>query len=328
MKEGWKDIDATENLQQHKANMTTELTRAKKGSDSLLKVELDACKQELELERSRSQALLHKYTDKGDEASVHTQDKERVTDLSQSSSDSHSSHNKPPQMSSQGHEVQRLKQKLAETEKELREKKEALKSLERQREMEMNEARLKSSALELKTSEEGQDDGGQANASLRAELEESRRRATQLLQEKTLAVQKLQTLRQLYLVKDEESSAEGRKDKTVCPVNLEAEQQRRMVTEQLKSLFKEREGKDAGETDNRSAALQTGASSQQERTPTSKVMRSAVDRRSWQQRSGLMPVFEEDEENSDWPGGEDGKPAEEAHAEVNVHKQNQQVGKA
>ncbi|XP_076588550.1 uncharacterized protein LOC143321795 [Chaetodon auriga] len=315
-KEGQRDKDDSENPQQHKANMTTELTRAKKESDSLLKAELDACKQELELERSRSQVLLHKYKDKGGEASVHTQDKERVTDLSQSSSDSHSSHNKPPQMCSQSREVQRLTQKLAETEKELREKKEALKSLERQREMEMNEAQLKISALELKTSEESQDERGQANASLRAELDESRRRANQLLQEKTLAVQKLQTLRQLYLVKDEKSSAEGRKDKTVCPINLEAEQQRRMVTEQLKSLFKEREGKDAGKADSRSAALQTGASSLQERTPTSKVMRSAVDRRSWQQHSGLMPVFEEDEESSDWPGGEEGKPAEEVHAEM------------
>lgn len=51
---------------------------------------------------------------------------------------------------------------------------------------------------------------------------------------------------------------------------------------------------------------------------------SALGRRSWQQSSGLMPVFEEDEENSDWPGEEEGKPAEEAH----VHNQNQLVVKA
>lgn len=44
---------------------------------------------------------------------------------------------------------------------------------------------------------------------------------------------------------------------------------------------------------------------------------SALDRRSWQQGSGLMPVFEEDEENSDWP-------AEEAQ----IHNQNQLVVKA
>lgn len=43
-----------------------------------------------------------------------------------------------------------------------------------------------------------------------------------------------------------------------------------------------------------------------------------MDRRSWQQGSGLMPVFEEDEENSDWPG-------EEVPTEEDVHNQNQQV---
>lgn len=53
-----------------------------------------------------------------------------------------------------------------------------------------------------------------------------------------------------------------------------------------------------------------------------------MDRRSWQHGSGLMPVFEEDEESSDWPGGEEGKPAEEAHAEENFHDQSQQVVQA
>lgn len=78
----------------------------------------------------------------------------------------------------------------------------------------------------------------------------------QLKQGETLAIQKLQTLRQLYLVKfikqktpivvmniindrlclqvkDDKPSVEGRKDNTVCPVNLETDQQRRMVTEQV-----------------------------------------------------------------------------------------------
>lgn len=32
-----------------------------------------------------------------------------------------------------------------------------------------------------------------------------------------------------------------------------------------------------------------------------------------------MPVFEEDEESDDWPGGEEGEPAEEAQAETNTH---------
>lgn len=41
-----------------------------------------------------------------------------------------------------------------------------------------------------------------------------------------------------------------------------------------------------------------------------------------------MPVFEEDEESSDWPGGEEGKPADEARAEENFHNQSQQVVKS
>ncbi|XP_051239050.1 centrosomal protein of 128 kDa-like isoform X5 [Dicentrarchus labrax] len=284
LKEAQKDKEEMENRLQHQANMEAVLNRAKKESDSLLRVELDACKQELELERSRSQALLKRHKDKGGEASMQTQDKETVTDLSQSSllweppSDSHSSQIKSPQL-------------------------------------------LK------KASGEGQDNGGQASVStsdsLRAQLEESKKRANQLQQEKALLVQKLQTLKQLYQVKDEKPSVEGGKDKTACPVNLETEQQRRMVTEQLKSLFKEREGKEMGKADNRSAA--TGASSLQDWTPAPKVMRSAVDRRSWQHGSGLMPVFEEDEESSDWPGGEERKPANETHAEENVHNQSQQM---
>lgn len=53
---------------------------------------------------------------------------------------------------------------------------------------------------------------------------------------------------------------------------------------------------------------------------------SAMDRRSWQQQSsGLMPVLEEDEESADWSGGEEGKPAEEAHTEGKTHNQNKQV---
>lgn len=91
---------------------------------------------------------------------------------------------------------------------------------------------------------------------------ESRRKANQLEQEKMLAVQKLQTLRQLYpvkfikrtllkmasygggynnrqiscpQVKDENSSVDGWNNKTVCPVNEEVDQQRKMVTEQVKA---------------------------------------------------------------------------------------------
>ncbi|KAM4572983.1 uncharacterized protein PAE49_007968 isoform 2-T2 [Odontesthes bonariensis] len=87
-----------------------------------------------------------------------------------------------------------------------------------------------------------------------------------------------------------------------------------MVTEQLKSLFKEREGKEAGKIVNTPASAQTGSSPTQDWTPTSLDVRAAVDRRNWQQGSGLMPVFEEDEENSDWTGEEE----EETFAETSA----------
>ncbi|XP_041650794.1 paramyosin-like isoform X2 [Cheilinus undulatus] len=110
-------------------------------------------------------------------------------------------------------------------------------------------------------------------------------------------------------VKDENSSVEGRKDKTVCPVNPETEEQRRLVTEQLKCLFKKREAKDelTVHDDNSSGAAQTGASSLQNRPNTSKAMRKTGDWRIWAQGPGLMPVFEEDEESADCSGGEEVK---------------------
>ncbi|XP_069384966.1 nuclear mitotic apparatus protein 1 isoform X3 [Paralichthys olivaceus] len=307
--EKWQKVALTlqftqEELEELKQNNS----RNQRESVALLRIELDACKQELELERSRSRALLHRYKDglMGGEA-VQTKDKETVTDLSESSllpeppSDSHSSQNKSPQ----------------------------------------------------KATEDSQDDEDQAKVSttdsLRTHQEESGRMVNQQ-QEKMLAIQKLQTLKQLYpvkrqetgnpqrwlpacagdeyekplipnqQVKDEKPPVEGRKDGSVCPVNLETVQQNRMVTEQLKSLFKEREGNEEGNVDNTSAAAQTGTFSPQDWTPTPKAVRTAVDRWSCQQSPGLMPVFEEDEESSDQGGEEEGL-AGEAQAEENLHKQ-------
>ncbi|XP_068580274.1 centrosome-associated protein CEP250 [Cebidichthys violaceus] len=249
---------------------TQEELKELKRNNSRNKTELDACKRELE--RSRSQALIHRYKVKGDVALVQTEDTETQTVLSQSSllweppSDSHGSQNKAPQ-----------------------------------------------------APEDDQD--GSTTDSLRAQLEESRRGTNKRQEEETLAVQKLQTLGQLYPVKDKKVSVEGRKDK----MNVETDQQRRMVTEQLKSLFKGQERKEGRQVHNRSAAGQTGASSPQDWSQTSKVVRNPGDWRIWQQSSGLMPVFEEDEEGSDWPTGEEGKPEEEAPAEENFHNHSQQM---
>ncbi|CAB1447494.1 unnamed protein product [Pleuronectes platessa] len=267
--EKWQKVALTlqftqEELEELKKNNS----RNERESVSLLRVELDACKQELELERSRSRLLINIFKDGGGEA-VQPQDKETVTDLSESSllpeppADSHRSQNKSPQ-----------------------------------------------------ASEDSQDDEDQANVStvdsLRTQQEESRRMANQQQEEKMSAIQKLQTLKQLYpvnrppqrwlpacggdeyekrlipnqQVKDEKPPVD-RKDETVCPVNLETVQQNRMVTEQLKSLFKEREGHEAGNVDNRSAAAQTGTFPPQDWTPTPKPVRPAVDRWSCQQSPGF-----------------------------------------
>nr|XP_020477292.1 ELKS/Rab6-interacting/CAST family member 1-like isoform X2 [Monopterus albus] len=153
-KMGQKDKEQIDYLLQHKASIEKLLMENKKESESLLRAELDACQQELKWERSRSQALLHRYKDKGSEA-VRIQDKETETDLSESSllwepsSDCRSSQNKSTQVCMESSEVQRLKHKLAEKEKELMQKEEAMMIL---REMEKTEAQIRISAPELKMS--------------------------------------------------------------------------------------------------------------------------------------------------------------------------------
>ncbi|XP_055365811.1 centrosome-associated protein CEP250 [Betta splendens] len=288
-------------------------------SDLLLTAELEAHKQQLELDRSRSQTPLHSFHKyKAGEA----QDKNTQTDLSESSlswespPDHQSSHNKYTQVFMENPELQWLKVELAEKEKLLKEKTEALMSLETLRETEKNEARIRICALELqvgeKTSKELHDDVWTTD-SLKAQLEESRRRMSQLQQEKMLAVQRLQTLQQIYQIKAEKQSLEGSKEKPSCPAGLETDQQRRMINEQLKNLFKEREEKKAGKIDNAAAAAatQTDSFSHQDQTYTPKAVRTPVDRWSWQLSSGLMPVYEEDEESDELPGAEEEEPGAE-----------------
>ncbi|XP_039988203.1 protein Hook homolog 3-like [Xiphias gladius] len=248
--EKWQKVALTlQSTQEELEELKKNNSGNERESDSLLRVELDTCKQELELVGSRSQVLLHRYEVEGGET-VLNRDKETLTDLSESPllweppSDSYSCQIKSPQVCIQSSEVQRLKEKLSERERELKEKEDALKSLERLREWEKTEARIKFSALELKfmkkASEDSQDGEGRSNVSttdsLRIQLEENRRRANQLQQEKMLANQKLQTLKQIYSVKDEKPPVDARKDKTVCAVNLETVQHRRMVPEQMSGV--------------------------------------------------------------------------------------------
>ncbi|XP_036068022.1 uncharacterized protein LOC112151848 [Oryzias melastigma] len=178
---------------------------------------------------------------------------------------------------------------------------------------------MKISALELELnqmSENGQNHGGlqvedSISDSLRLQLDESRKRAEELEREKMLVVQKLQALRQqLSVVKDDKPLVEGRKEKTVGSVNPETERQRRLVTEQLKSLFRKQEEKEE-EKVSETAASQ--ASSSQDWTPSSSALRA--DRHCWHQGSGLVTLFEEDEESAGSTEEEE-EDAGEPHTEV------------
>ncbi|XP_013125958.2 girdin [Oreochromis niloticus] len=316
--EKWQKVALTLQSTQEELEELKKNSRNKGGCDSLLRDELE----KLELERSKSQARLHRDKDKGKGEGGQTPDKGTETCLSESSLlwDSESHPNKSLQVSIQSSEVQRLKQKLADREKELSEKEHALKTLERLREMEKNEAKIKISALELKLMKKVPKDG-QAQGSLLTDIftrdsEEIPGKVNQVLPSS-----KLQTRRQFSEVEDGKPSVQGQRGKTICTLNVDTEQQRRLVTEQLKSLFKEREGKEAQEGNS------NGASSPQDWTPTVKLIRAAVDRRNWQQTSGLMPVFEEDEEeinSSPAEEEEEGEAGEETHDE-NLLDQKQQI---
>ncbi|KAF0040956.1 hypothetical protein F2P81_006854 [Scophthalmus maximus] len=214
--EKWQKVALTLQLTQEELeDLRRNNFRNERESDSLLRVELDACKQELDLERCRRQALLHRYKDEAYQNPLCCGRRCHIRTAAKTN---------PP-------------------------REDALKSLERLRDTEKTEAETRDSALELKLMKKASEDSeGRADASttdlLKTELEESRRRANQLQQEKTLAVQKLQTLNQLY---------------------------------PLKSLFKEPEGNEAGKTDNTSAAAQTGTVSPQDWSPAPKAARMSTE---------------------------------------------------
>ncbi|XP_056596663.1 interaptin [Triplophysa dalaica] len=151
------------------------------------------------------------------------------------------------QVSQESSEVERLKQLLAERDQKLREKDQDLTNLEIQSEKEKAEAKVKLSALELKLrrdkdlhSEEevvSNDYTHEDFESLRALLEEYSWTAEELKQERDHAMQQLHDLESSQQFKAEKQpSPEAKK-----PSGLDPNEQRRLVTEQLKSLFRERE---------------------------------------------------------------------------------------
>ncbi|KAM9570466.1 uncharacterized protein ACWYII_043258 isoform 1-T2 [Salvelinus alpinus] len=316
-----RDKEEIQTLRQHWASKEEEVSRAVKDAGSLLKVELNACKQQLELERSRSQVLHNRLKVKDNphilgRGTVETFDKGTETDKPPQTRDEQVSLEELGQVSQLNSELQRLELEAAEREQHLREKEHALRSLERLRDAERTEAQIKVSTLELKlinlkeqAGGEGLCHGGQEKAqhtdSLRSQLEESRKRANQLQQERDQAVQRLQTLRQLHQATEQTAAAGSKKEKTVCVDNIvDQDKQRRLVTEQLKSLFKERE--QLGQVYGRSAG-----GGLQDWAPKSKVIKNSLDTlhsqrkrekelmREQQQSAGLGSVSEEQEEEDD-----------------------------
>ncbi|XDV52832.1 hypothetical protein PO909_021487, partial [Leuciscus waleckii] len=153
------------------------------------------------------------------------------------------------QVSQQSGEVQRLEQLLAERDQEVKKKDQDLKNLEIQMITEKAEAQMTISALEQEIfghkglhSREGVVSECSPE-SLKALLEvapESNRQAETLEQERDQALQGISLVP--YQGKAEkESPPENKNQKPVSSDLVDPNQQRRLVTEQLKSLFRERE---------------------------------------------------------------------------------------
>ncbi|KAK9952430.1 hypothetical protein ABG768_018270 [Culter alburnus] len=155
------------------------------------------------------------------------------------------------QVSQQSGKVQRMEQQLIERDQEIKEKDQDLKNLEIQRITEKAEAQIKISALEQEIFDHKEQQSREEVVSecspedlesLKALLEESKKRAERLEQERDQALQQLYDLSPPHQGKAEkESPPENKKQKPAGSDVVDPNQQRRLVTEQLKSLFRERE---------------------------------------------------------------------------------------
>ncbi|XP_048014449.1 hyaluronan mediated motility receptor-like isoform X3 [Megalobrama amblycephala] len=155
------------------------------------------------------------------------------------------------QVSQQSGKVQRMEQQLIERDQEIKEKDQDLKNLEIQRITEKAEAQIKISALEQEIFDHKEQQSREEVVSecspedlesLKALLEESKKRAERLEQERDQALQQLYDLSLPHQGKAEkESPPENKKQKPAGSDVVDPNQQRRLVTEQLKSLFRERE---------------------------------------------------------------------------------------
>ncbi|KAK2834544.1 hypothetical protein Q7C36_015245 [Tachysurus vachellii] len=242
-----------QSLLEEKTHQEKELARVKKEAGALERVELDACRQQLELEKNRCQTLQQKLM--GNPVSLEEMDGElvqlkselqkvwdmlkiRETELEEQQHELQSARG---QVTEQNNEVQILGQQLAKRDQVLKQRDDFLKDLMRQKDAEKTEAQIKITALEnelagLKGQKIIQKPGTRHDSQLIDSLMEESSRTTEQDVQKAHSVNPPQPgkgERQSLLVK--------RKEAGVRSDSIDPDQQRRLITEQLKSLFKERE---------------------------------------------------------------------------------------
>ncbi|XP_058264490.1 golgin subfamily A member 6-like protein 7 isoform X3 [Hemibagrus wyckioides] len=237
-----------QSLLEEKTHHEKELARVKKEAGALERVELDACRQQLELEKNRSQTLQQRLM--GNPVSLEEMDGElvqlkaelqKVWDMlkirdTELEEQQHELQSARGQVTQQNNEVQRLEQQLAKRDQELEQRALFLKDLMRQRDTEKTEVQIKISALEnelagLKDQKIIQKPETQQDSQpIDSLMEESSRTTEQDLQ-KSCSVSPPQP------GKAEKRSPLAEKKEA----GIDPDQQRRLITEQLKSLFKGRE---------------------------------------------------------------------------------------
>ncbi|KAB5565729.1 hypothetical protein PHYPO_G00244880 [Pangasianodon hypophthalmus] len=247
-------------LLEEKTHHEKELARIKKEAGALERVELDACKQQLELERNRSQTLQQRLM--GNPVSLEEMDGElvqlkaelqKVWDMLKSrdtelEEQQHELQSARGQVTQQNSEVQRLEQQLAKRDQELKQRDLFLKDLMRQRDTEKTQAQIKITGLEnelagLKDLKTIQKLGTQHDYQpIDSTMEECSRTTEQLKQEKEQDLQKVHSVKPPQQGKGERRSPLMKRKETAVRADIiDPDQQRRLITEQLKSLFKGKE---------------------------------------------------------------------------------------
>ncbi|XP_076863459.1 uncharacterized protein LOC143515229 [Brachyhypopomus gauderio] len=290
--------DQIQSLREQKTQLETQFSRVKvcevfgflkKAAGAWDHMELDACRQQPEVEPLQPTLMVNPVSlEEMDAELVWAKAKlmrawdilrSRDTELEEQKQELQSACS---QVSHWTSEVQRLEQQLVERDQELKEKDLTLNNLMSQRDVEKTDSDIRITTLEkelarLKESWTGGETGldehaTEATSSLKAQLGEGVT-AVQLKQEREQVAQRLHTPQPSPQVREGmRSSPAIRKQKSANFDLIDPDKQRRLITEQLKTLFKER-----GQVEERvSPVTQRGAYSMQDQSPTSDIIRSSM----------------------------------------------------